>query len=75
MKAILKDLNRNNSYRFYLMYKNIINDLRRENDNVSISRPIAAFDLDTYTQLIKATNKSADNPKIFFFIIYDNLVR
>lgn len=40
MRALAEKLDRNNCLNFFKLYQNIINDLRKENDNVSISRPI-----------------------------------
>ena len=40
MRALAEQLDRNNCLEFVKLYQNIINDLRKENDDVSISRPI-----------------------------------
>lgn len=40
MQAIAEQLDRNNSLDFFKLYQTIINDLREENKDVSISRYI-----------------------------------
>lgn len=40
MNALIEELDRNNPLEFFKLYQNIINDLRKANDNVSISRHI-----------------------------------
>ena len=40
MNGLTKELDRNNPLEFFKTYQNIINDLRKVNSDVSISRPI-----------------------------------